>query len=64
MQKNLDIRQEAKDAGVFLWEIADALGICDTHLSRKLRHEMPEAEKLKVKSAIYKIAEQHEREGA
>lgn len=45
MRANLDIRAKAKGAGVKLWEIADKLGITDSHFSRKLRHELPQAEK-------------------
>lgn len=38
---NLDIRAAAVSAGVRLWRVADALGIADASLSRKLRKELP-----------------------
>ena len=46
--KNKDVREAAKAAGVKLWQIADKLGITDGNFSRKLRKELPEAEKQKI----------------
>ena len=42
---NTEIRRKAKENGVHLWRIADALGITDGNFSRKLRKELSEAEK-------------------
>lgn len=64
MQKNLDIRQEAKNAGVFIWEIAEGLGMHDTNFCRRLRHELPDKEKARIREIIREVAEQHKREGA
>lgn len=55
---NTEFRQYAKRRGVLLWEVADALGIADTTLSKLLRHELPEAEKEKYKAAVDQIAAQ------
>ena len=41
MRENMDIRNSAKKAGVFLWEVAEAYGINDSNFSRKLRKDMP-----------------------
>lgn len=38
--KNSEVREHAKEKSVKLWQIADALGINDGNLSRKLRHEL------------------------
>lgn len=54
--KNNDIRTAAKDQKVKMWEIAEALGIQDSALSRKLRHELPEQEKAEVLEVIRSIA--------
>ena len=54
---NNDIRNYAKEKKVFLWKIADMLGVCDMTFTRKLRHELPEAEKSKIFALIDKIAE-------
>lgn len=49
---NHDIRKAAAGAGVKLWQIADALGIADCSLSRKLRKELSPDEKAKILSII------------
>ena len=54
---NQDIRRTAAGAGVKLWQIADALGIADCSLSRKLRKELPVEEKEKIFSIIEKLAQ-------
>ena len=46
--KNTDIRSEIKTAGLYLWQIADALGINDGNFSRKLRHELSDEEKART----------------
>ena len=50
--QNVDIRLAAAGAGVKLWELADALGIADNSLSRKLRKELPPEEKEKIYAII------------
>ena len=56
MTVNLDIKEAAKAKNVYLWEVAEALGIVDTSMSRKLRHELPEQEKQRIFEIIEKIA--------
>jgi len=53
--KNIDIRMEAQRAGVKLWQIADLLGITDCNFSRKLRKELPNAEKEKIRQIIVQL---------
>ncbi len=53
---NCDIRLAAAGAGVKLWQIADALGIADCSLSRKLRKELPQEEKEKILAIISDLA--------
>lgn len=60
MRANLDIRAKAKGAGVKLWEIAEKLNILDSNFSRKLRHELPQAEKDRIFSIIEEIAKEKE----
>lgn len=55
---NQDIRRTAAGAGVKLWQIADALGIADCSLSRKLRRELPQAEKEKIFSIIQELSKE------
>lgn len=54
--KNLDIREAAKNAGIKLWEIADALKINDGNFSRRLRRELPDEEKQKIRQIIAEIS--------
>ena len=54
--KNIDIREAAKESGVCLWQIADVLGMADNNFSRKLRKELSDGEKSKIKSIIKTIA--------
>lgn len=42
---NLDLRETARKAGVYWWQIAEYLEISEPTLTRRLRHELPEEEK-------------------
>lgn len=53
---NLDIRKEAEQSNIKLWQIAEYLGITDGNFSRKLRKELPEEEKQKIFTAINELA--------
>lgn len=55
---NQDIRRTAAGAGVKLWQIADALGIADCSLSRKLRKELPQEEKDRIFKIIKELSEE------
>lgn len=57
MKKNEIIRKSAKENGVKLWQIADALGMLDVNFSKKLRHELPPDETKKILAIIARIAE-------
>ena len=35
IKKNVDVRKAAKDSGVFLWKIADKLGVSEPTVNRK-----------------------------
>lgn len=45
MKANRDIRDAVESRGFRLWELADALGIQDSNLSKKLRRELSQKEK-------------------
>lgn len=61
MERNKDVRKYVKENAVCLWEVAEALGMADSALSRKLRRELPD----EIKDRIYAIVNQivAEREG-
>ena len=50
--KNQDVRQEIKDAGLFLWQIAEALGMRDDSFSRSLRKEFSAERKAEIRKVI------------
>lgn len=58
MLANADIRAKAKGAGVRMWELADHLNISEPTVTRKLRHELPQAEKERIFSIIEEIAKE------
>ena len=60
MTKNFDIKHKALKSGVCLWEVAEAIGIADTSMSRKLRKELPQDEKEKIFNIIDQIAAEKE----
>lgn len=53
---NSDIRIKAKESGVYMWQIAAKLNICDMTLVRKLRHELSDEEKAKIFAIIEELA--------
>lgn len=53
--KNLDIREEIKSAGLFFWQVADGLHTTDSSFSRKLRHELSDAEKTRIRQIIAEL---------
>lgn len=55
---NNDIREEAKKAGVFLWQVAAEYGVNDGNFSRKLRKELPDGEKRKILAIIDRLAKE------
>ena len=55
--KNLDIRRAAAGNGIRLWQIAEALGIADCNLSRKLRKELPDEEKKAIFAIIQDLSQ-------
>ena len=55
---NKEIRVTAKVHGVKMWQIAEALGIQDSALSRRMRHELPDDERKQIIGIIENIAQQ------
>ena len=58
MKANKDIRDAVEDQGFKLWELAEALKIQDTNLSKKLRRELSSEEKAHIFRVIAHMAEQ------
>ncbi len=53
---NLDIKQSIKESGFPFWRVAEQYGCADTTFSRKLRHELPLAEKEKIRTIIKELS--------
>lgn len=49
---NVDIRNYAGEKGVKLWQVAMAMDMHDSNFSRKLRVELSQEEKQKIKDII------------
>ena len=56
--KNVEIRSAFMQAGIKQWQLAEALGISETHFSRKLRKELPEEERGKILSVVDRLAQE------
>ena len=56
MKNNIAIRTVLMETGVKLYEVADALEISETTMTRRMRHELPEADQKKIIGIIKKIA--------
>lgn len=54
--KNAKIREAAKRAGVYLWEVAERWGCNDGNFSRRLRRELPEDEQRRILGIIAELA--------
>lgn len=56
---NGDIRAEAKSAGVTLWAVAEEIGVSEATFTRRLRLELDEAEKGRIRAAIAHISQRN-----
>lgn len=53
---NKEIKEAARKAGVYHYEIAERLNIQDSAFSRKLRRELPDQEKEEILEIIKTLA--------
>ncbi|MBS7175644.1 Uncharacterised protein [uncultured Ruminococcus sp.] len=54
---NQDIKNEIRGAGLYLWQIADKLGMNDGNFSRKLRRELSTEDKKRIREIIKELRE-------
>jgi len=57
VKANLDLREQAKNAGVYLWQIAAAIGVSEPTFNRCMWVEMPENEKEQRKRCLLRTLE-------
>ena len=61
MKANNDVREYAKSKNVCLWQIADELNISEPTMTRKMRRELPDIAKSKLRDIIDKISNDMEK---
>ena len=54
---NQQIRNALENSGVFYWQLADILGISQSTLTVRLRHELPDVETKRILRLIEENAE-------
>lgn len=57
-QANQNIRDAAKTAGVYLWQIAERLGTADTYFSKMLRKELPADKQAQIMEIIAELEQE------
>ncbi len=55
---NADIRDELKNANVYLWQIAAKIGIAESTFIRWMRFELSDEQKRQVRMAIKEVMEE------
>lgn len=55
---NRTIRDAAKAAGVYLWQIAERLGTADSYFSKMLRKELPEEKQEEILRIIAELEQE------
>ena len=60
---NTFVREYAKESGILLWQIAEALGMRDSNFSKLLRHPLTEAMENEICSIIDKLADEKREDG-
>lgn len=55
-RRNQDVREAAKKAGVYLWQIAEEMGIADNTFTRRLRKELSPGEKDRIFAIIKRLS--------
>lgn len=56
---NKEIRNAAGGHGLKLWQVAEAIGMNESAFSRKMRKELPQAEKEKILSVIDQMVKEN-----
>lgn len=55
-QNNADLRQFAKESGVFFWQIAQLWGVSEAYMTRFMRRTLTAEERTKFLHAVQEIA--------
>lgn len=60
--RNEFIKNAIVSNGLHQWEVADALGVHESTLCKKLRYELPDDEKARILKTIEEIGGKHDDE--
>ena len=63
LNENRFVREYAKENGILLWQIAEALGRRDSNFSKLLRHPLTEEKECEICAIIDKLADQERKDG-
>ena len=63
MGRNTTIKEYAKINGVYLWEVAEAMGMQDSNFSKMLRYPLPKEKEDQICAIIDKLAAKDSEEG-
>lgn len=54
-QNNADLRQLAKESGVFFWQIAELWNVSEAYMTRMMRRELTPEERTKFLNAVEQL---------
>lgn len=54
-QNNADLRQTAKRAGVYFWQIAQLWGVSEAYMTRLMRQDLTEEKRQQFLSAVEQL---------
>ena len=57
MKANIEIRNECRKSGLFLWQLCEPLNISEPTITRWLRHELPPEKKAQILTIIKTLKE-------
>ena len=57
-QNNADLRQTAKNAGVYFWQIADLWGVSEAYMTRLMRRELTAEERSRFLNAVEQLKQE------
>lgn len=55
LKANAQLRKEMQEHNLSLWMIADEMGVTESTLCRRLRHELEETAREEIKAAMNKL---------
>lgn len=59
-QNNAELRQAAKNAGIYFWQIAELWNVSESYMTRLMRRELSSEERTKFLNAIDQLKSEQE----